>query len=132
MVAGLSVNGQKGRVFVISQDLPGLWWGQVATVFSLQFQSGFPWAAIAVAPPKLAPGPFQILLRALFSQSIVLVTSVFFSFLKCLWLTPVILATQEVEIRRTAVRSQPRQIVCETLPQKKPITKKGWSSGFMV
>jgi hypothetical protein len=27
------------------------------------------------------------------------------------WLTPVILATQEAEIRRTAVQSQPRQIV---------------------
>jgi hypothetical protein len=28
-----------------------------------------------------------------------------------LWLTPVILATQEAEIRRITVRSQPRQIV---------------------
>jgi hypothetical protein len=28
---------------------------------------------------------------------------------------PVILATQEAEIRRTAVQSQPGQIVCETL-----------------
>jgi hypothetical protein len=32
-----------------------------------------------------------------------------------LWLTPVILATQETEIRRIEVRSQPRQIVQETL-----------------
>jgi hypothetical protein len=31
---------------------------------------------------------------------------------------PVILATQEAEIRRIAVRSQPRQIVHETLSQK--------------
>jgi hypothetical protein len=31
------------------------------------------------------------------------------------WLTPVILATQEAEIRTIAVLSQPRQIVCETL-----------------
>jgi hypothetical protein len=31
---------------------------------------------------------------------------------------PVILATQEMKIRRTAVRSQPRQIVLETLSQK--------------
>jgi hypothetical protein len=31
------------------------------------------------------------------------------------WLTPVILATQEAEIRRIAVRSQPMQIVHETL-----------------
>jgi hypothetical protein len=33
------------------------------------------------------------------------------------WLTPVILATQEAEIRRMAVRSQPGQIVCKTLSQ---------------
>jgi hypothetical protein len=33
----------------------------------------------------------------------------------CWWLTPVILATQEAEIRRIMVRSQPRQIVHETL-----------------
>jgi hypothetical protein len=38
---------------------------------------------------------------------------------------PVILATQETEIRRIAVQSQPQQIVCETLSQKKRITKKG-------
>jgi hypothetical protein len=35
------------------------------------------------------------------------------------WLTPVILATQEAEIRRTVVQSQPRKIVHETLSQKK-------------
>jgi hypothetical protein len=39
---------------------------------------------------------------------------------------PVIPATQEPENRRIAVGSQPRQIVRETLPRKKPITKKGW------
>jgi hypothetical protein len=33
----------------------------------------------------------------------------------CQWLTSVILATQEVKIRRMAVQSQPRQIVRETL-----------------
>jgi hypothetical protein len=37
---------------------------------------------------------------------------------------PVILATQEAEIRNTVVQIQPRQIVHETLSQKKPITKK--------
>jgi hypothetical protein len=37
---------------------------------------------------------------------------------------PVILATQEAEIRRITVQSQPGQIVLETLSQKKPFTKK--------
>jgi hypothetical protein len=34
------------------------------------------------------------------------------------WLTPVILATQEAKIRRITVRSQPGQIVHETLSRK--------------
>jgi hypothetical protein len=34
------------------------------------------------------------------------------------WLTPVILSTQEAEIRRITVRSQPRQIVHKTLSLK--------------
>jgi hypothetical protein len=46
-------------------------------------------------------------------------------FLKCWWLIPVILATQEVEIRSIRVRrSQPRQTVLETLPQKSLSQKK--------
>jgi hypothetical protein len=40
---------------------------------------------------------------------------------------PVILATEEVEIRRIKVLSQPRQIVHETI-SKKPFTQKGWWS----
>jgi hypothetical protein len=45
------------------------------------------------------------------------------------WLTPVILATQEAEIRSIAAQSQPRQIVHKTLSQKKTHHKKGWWSG---
>jgi hypothetical protein len=40
------------------------------------------------------------------------------------WLTPVILVTQEVEIRRIVARNQPGQIVLETLSRKNP-TQKG-------
>jgi hypothetical protein len=44
---------------------------------------------------------------------------------KCWWLiTPVILDTQEAEIRRIMVQSQPRQIVRETLYQKNPPQKR--------
>jgi hypothetical protein len=43
----------------------------------------------------------------------------------CQWLTPEILATQEAEIRRTAVRNQSGQIVHENLSQKKSNTKIG-------
>jgi hypothetical protein len=43
---------------------------------------------------------------------------------------PVILATQEAEIRRIAVQSQLRQIVHETLSRKTLSQKKqGWWSG---
>jgi hypothetical protein len=41
---------------------------------------------------------------------------------------PVILATQEAEIRKITVQSQPRQIVCETL-SRKTITK-SWAGGI--
>jgi hypothetical protein len=37
---------------------------------------------------------------------------------------PIILATQEAQIRRIEAGSQPRQIVRETLSQKKSFTKK--------
>jgi hypothetical protein len=39
-------------------------------------------------------------------------------------LTPVILATQEAEIRRIAVRSQPRQTILEALSGKNPSQKR--------
>jgi hypothetical protein len=38
---------------------------------------------------------------------------------RCWWLTPVILVTQEAEIRRIVVLNNLGQIVCETLSQKK-------------
>jgi hypothetical protein len=42
------------------------------------------------------------------------------------WLTPVVLAIEEAQITRISVQSQPGQIVCESLSQKKKkITKKG-------
>jgi hypothetical protein len=40
------------------------------------------------------------------------------------WLTPVIPATQEAEIRRIAIQSPPRQTVRETLSRKNPPQKK--------
>jgi hypothetical protein len=50
-------------------------------------------------------------------------------FTRCWWLTPVILATQEAEIRRITVRSQPREIVPQDPISKIFIIKKGWWSG---
>jgi hypothetical protein len=37
---------------------------------------------------------------------------------RCQWLTPIVLAIQEAEIRKITVRSQPGQTVRETLSQK--------------
>jgi hypothetical protein len=45
------------------------------------------------------------------------------------WLMPVIPATQEAEIRRSMVWSQPGQIVRETLSWKNPSQKLGWWNG---
>jgi hypothetical protein len=48
---------------------------------------------------------------------------------RCQRLMPVILATQEAEIKRIMVRSQPKQIVHKPLSQKILNTKQGWLSG---
>jgi hypothetical protein len=45
------------------------------------------------------------------------------------WLSPIILATQEVGIRRIVVQRQPGQIVFETLSQKNPSTTTTKKSG---
>jgi hypothetical protein len=42
------------------------------------------------------------------------------------WLMPIILGTQEAEIRKIVVQSQPRQVVLETLSRKKQHNKKDW------
>jgi hypothetical protein len=42
----------------------------------------------------------------------------------CLWLTPIILATQEAESNKIVFQSQPGQIVCETYLEKKKHIKK--------
>jgi hypothetical protein len=42
------------------------------------------------------------------------------------WFMPVILATQEAEIRRIVVRSQPGQIIPQDPILEKRFTKKGW------
>jgi hypothetical protein len=44
---------------------------------------------------------------------------------------PVILATEEAEIRRLAVRSQSEEIVRETLSRKYPTRKRGWQRGSL-
>jgi hypothetical protein len=46
----------------------------------------------------------------------------------CWWLIPIILVTQEAEIRRITVESQPGQIDHETLSGKNHHKKKGWWS----
>jgi hypothetical protein len=42
------------------------------------------------------------------------------------WLKPVILATQEAEIRRIAVQSQSQANSSRDLISKKPMARKGW------
>jgi hypothetical protein len=48
------------------------------------------------------------------------------------WLSPVILATQEAEIRRITVAAEPEQIVPETLSEKKTHHKKGLAEWLKV
>jgi hypothetical protein len=44
----------------------------------------------------------------------------------CQWLTPVILVTQEAEIRKITVQNQPGKTVKDSPSQKRPITRTGW------
>jgi hypothetical protein len=56
-----------------------------------------------------------------------------FTLKPCQWLMPVIPATQEAEIRRIVVQSQPRQTVHKILSQKKnPSLTKGLVEWFKV
>jgi hypothetical protein len=48
---------------------------------------------------------------------------------ECWWLMPVILATQEAEIRRIAVRSQPRQKSVRPYPKTTPSKKEKLRNG---
>jgi hypothetical protein len=48
------------------------------------------------------------------------------SFIKNNLIGQVLVATQEAEIRRIEVQSQPGQIVLETLSQKNSSQKRGW------
>jgi hypothetical protein len=50
---------------------------------------------------------------------------------RCRWLTPVVLATQETEIRTITDQSQPRQIIHGTLSQK-TLHKKGLAEWLKV
>jgi hypothetical protein len=52
--------------------------------------------------------------------------------LGCWWLTPIILATQEAEIRRIAIQSQSRQVILGDPILKKSITKKGLAEWLKV
>jgi hypothetical protein len=45
---------------------------------------------------------------------------------RCWWLIPIILGTQEAEIKRIMVQSQPGQIIHKALSRKKPSQKQGW------
>jgi hypothetical protein len=69
------------------------------------------WAALSQQMPRIRPGGSKALIKASHLA-------------RHLWFTPVILATQEAEIRRIMVQSQPWQIVCKTLSRKNPSQKR--------
>jgi hypothetical protein len=104
---------------------------QIKHAYSLEAYIGFllKWcSAVSMGLLEVGLGPF-----VLFSLDAV----VPFSFKKQTWaghqwLTPIILATQEAEIRRITVQSQPGQIVLKTLSQKNLYKKKGLAEWVKV
>jgi hypothetical protein len=64
----------------------------------------------------LSKGYIQIVLRCFQNQG----------FARHQYITPVILATQEAEVRRIMVQSQAGQIVHETVSQQNLLQKMGW------
>jgi hypothetical protein len=68
------------------------------------------WGRRVLASKRTLYTPFWEDRKRLWSKS--------YSLARCPWLVPVILTTQEAEIRRTAVWSQSRKIVLKTLSRK--------------
>jgi hypothetical protein len=84
---------------------------------------------VAMTTPKAALGSCSEVLGYFLPSSTSILWKKLLALAKHEWLTPVILATQEAEIRRITVWSQPVQIVHKTLSRRYPSQKKGQQSG---